>query len=72
MPPLKFDPQATVEEIAGIGRHAAFDSVVDDKDDESIQVICKRGDDEIPLATRPAPSTSAITFSTPRKPIAPL
>ena len=27
MPPLKFDPEATVEEIAGIGRHSAFDAV---------------------------------------------
>ena len=32
MPPLKFDPEATVEEIAGIGRHAAFDAVIDDKE----------------------------------------
>lgn len=51
MPPLKFDPEATVEEIAGIGRHSAFDAVIDDKDDNSIQVICKRTDGtEIPLA----------------------
>jgi len=51
MPPLRFDPDATVEEIAGIGRHAAFDTVIDDKDDDSIQVICKRADGtEIPLA----------------------
>jgi len=50
MKPLQFDPEATVEEIAGIGRSTRFDAVIDDKDDESIQVICKRGDDEIPLA----------------------
>ena len=50
MPPLKFDPEATVEEIAGIGRHLRFDAVIDDKDADSIQLICKRGDDEIPLA----------------------
>ncbi len=50
MPPLKFDPEATVDEIAGIGRHSRFDAVIDDKYDESIQVICKRGADEIPLA----------------------
>ncbi len=50
MPPLKFDPQATVEEIAGIGRCPRFDGVIDDKDDDSIQVICRRGTDEIPLA----------------------
>ena len=52
MPPLKFDPEATVEEIAGIGRHSAFDAVIDDKDDDSIQVICKRADGtELPWAT---------------------
>lgn len=51
MPVLKFDPEATVEEIAGIGRHAAFDEAIDDKEDESIQVICKRVDGtEVPLA----------------------
>ncbi len=50
MPPLRFDPEATVEEIAGIGRHPRFDEVIDDKEDDSIQVICKRGTDEIPLA----------------------
>lgn len=51
MPPLKFDPEATVEEIAGIGRNAAFDAVIDDKDDDAIQVICKRADGtEMPLA----------------------
>jgi hypothetical protein len=31
MPPLKFDPEATVEEIAGIGRHPRFDAVIDDE-----------------------------------------
>jgi hypothetical protein len=50
MPPLRFDPEATVEEIAGIGRHPRFDAVINDKEDETIQVICKRGVDEIPLA----------------------
>ena len=51
MLPLKFDPEATVEEIAGIGRHAAFDAVVNDKDDDAIQVVCKLADGtEIPLA----------------------
>lgn len=48
--PLKFDPEATVEEIVGLGRSPRFDAVVDDKDDESIQVICKRGITEVPLA----------------------
>lgn len=51
MSSLKFDPEATVEEIAGIGRHAAFDAVVDDKDDNAIQVVCKLADGtEVPLA----------------------
>lgn len=50
MPPLKFDPEATVEEIVGLGRHAAFDSVLDDKEDETIEVICRRGGEELPLA----------------------
>jgi hypothetical protein len=47
---LKFDPEATVEEITGTGRNARFDSVIDDKEDDAIQVICKRDDIEIPLA----------------------
>jgi hypothetical protein len=51
MPPLKFDPEATVEEIAGIGRHSAFDALIDDKDDDALQVVCRRADGtEIPLA----------------------
>jgi hypothetical protein len=51
MQPLKFDREATVEEIAGIGRHAGFDAVLDDKEDDAIQVICRRADGtEIPLA----------------------
>lgn len=48
MQPLQFDPEATVEEIAGIERSARFDAIIDDKEDETIQVICKRGDEEIP------------------------
>lgn len=50
MPPLNFDPEATLEEIAGIGRHEKFDALIDDKDNDAIQVICKRGIEEIPLA----------------------
>jgi hypothetical protein len=50
MASLKFDPDATVEELAGIGRKASFDAVIDDKEDGSIQVVCRRGGDEIPLA----------------------
>src|SRR3546814_2871181 len=44
-------PEATVEEITGIGRHAGFDAVLDDKDDDAIQVVCRRADGtEVPLA----------------------
>ena len=50
MSPLNFDPEATLEEIAGIGRHEKFDALIDDKDNDAIQVICKRGIEEIPLA----------------------
>ena len=35
-----------MEEIAGIGRNSRFDAVIDVKEDESIQVICKRGGEE--------------------------
>jgi SIR2-like domain len=43
-------PEATVEELAGVGKNRRFDEVIDDEEFEDIQVICKRGDDEIPLA----------------------
>jgi hypothetical protein len=57
MPLLKFDPEATVEEIAGIGRHAAFDAVINDKDDGTIQVVCSRADGtSLPF---PCPETRA-------------
>lgn len=62
MPPLKFDPDATIDEIAGIGRDTRFDEALEDEEREDIEVICRKikpgaaGDDrfeEIPLA-RPA------------------
>lgn len=31
---IRFNPEATVEEIAGIGRHPRFDAVIDDKEME--------------------------------------
>jgi len=43
-------PEATVEELAGVGKNRRFDELIDDTEFEDIQVICKRGDDEIPLA----------------------
>lgn len=45
-----FDHEATLEELAGVGKNRRFDEVIDDEEFETIQVICKRGDDEIPLA----------------------
>jgi hypothetical protein len=45
-----FDHEATLEELAGVGKNRRFDEVIDDEEFEEIQVICKRGDEEIPLA----------------------
>jgi hypothetical protein len=45
-----FENEATLEELAGIGKNRRFDEAIDDEENEEIQVICKRGDDEIPLA----------------------
>lgn len=48
--PLTFDNEATLEELAGVGKNRRFDEIIDDEDNEEIHVICKRGDEEIPLA----------------------
>jgi hypothetical protein len=45
-----FDHEATLDELAGVGRNRRFDEVIDDLEIEDIQVICKRGGQEIPLA----------------------
>lgn len=45
-----FDEEATLEELAGVGRNARFDTLVDSDEFEGIQVICRRGTEEIPLA----------------------
>lgn len=45
-----FDHEATLEELAGVGKNRRFDVVIDDEESEDIQVICKRGQEEIPLA----------------------
>jgi hypothetical protein len=45
-----FDHEATLEELAGIGKNPRFDEIIDDEEFEGIQVICKRGTEEIPLA----------------------
>jgi len=45
-----FDYEATLEELAGVGKNRRFDELIDDEESEDIRVICKRGDEEIPLA----------------------
>ncbi len=45
-----FDHEATLEELAGVGKNRRFDDVIDDEEFEDIQVIFKRGDKEILLA----------------------
>ncbi|MBK9240533.1 MAG: SIR2 family protein [Acidobacteria bacterium] len=52
MPPSQpsFDHEATLDELAGVGKNRRFDEVIDDVESEEIQVICKRGDEEMSLA----------------------
>jgi hypothetical protein len=50
-----FDHEATLEELAGVGKNRRFDELIDDEEFEDIQVICKRGDEEIPLAKPSSP-----------------
>jgi hypothetical protein len=45
-----FDHEASLEELAGVGKNRRFDEMIDDDEFEDIQVICKRGIEEIPLA----------------------
>lgn len=47
---LTFDHEATLEELAGLGKNHRFDEVIDDEDNENVQVVCRRGGEEIPLA----------------------
>ncbi len=47
---VSFEHAATLDELAGIGKNRRFDDVIDDGEDDTIQVICKRGDQVIPLA----------------------
>jgi hypothetical protein len=49
-PPPAFDHEATLEELAGVGKNRRFDEVIDDEENEEIQVICRHGGEEIPLA----------------------
>lgn len=50
LPQPFFDHEATLEELAGVGKNRRFDEIIDDDENEEIQVICKRGTEEIPLA----------------------
>lgn len=45
-----FDHEATREELAGVGENRRFDEVIDDEEVEDLQIICKRGGEEIPIA----------------------
>src|SRR6266404_5455522 len=45
-----FDHEATLGELAGVGKNRRFDEVIDDEEFEDIQIICKRGTEEIPIA----------------------
>lgn len=42
--------QATVDEVLGLGKNPRFDAAIDDVEYEDLQVLCRRGDEEIPLA----------------------
>lgn len=44
-----FDYEATLEELAGVGKNRRFDEIIDDEESEDIQVICRRGEEEITL-----------------------
>src|ERR1035437_5138948 len=45
-----FGPEASLDELAGVGKNRRFDEVIDDQEFEDIRVVCKRGAEEIPLA----------------------
>ena len=48
MPDISFEADATLDELAGVGRNRRFDEVIDEGDNENIEVICRRGGEEIP------------------------
>ena len=47
---VSFEYAASLDELDGIGKNRRFDEIIDDGENEEIQVICKRGEEEIPLA----------------------
>jgi hypothetical protein len=44
------DHGATIDELIGVGKNRRFDEIIDDEEFEDMQVICKRGAEELPLA----------------------
>ena len=48
-----FDHEATLEELAGLGKNRRFNEIIDDEEHEEIQVICRCDGEEISL---PRPS----------------
>jgi hypothetical protein len=45
-----FDHEATLEELAGVGKNRRFDEVLDAEEDTGIEVVCRLAGKEIPLA----------------------
>jgi len=45
-----FDHEATLDELAGVGKNPRFDEIIDDEEHEEFQIFCRRGNEEIPLA----------------------
>lgn len=45
-----FDRKASLEELAGVGKNRRFDEVIDNENFEDLQVVCKRGSEETPVA----------------------
>jgi len=50
MPDRPFEYEVTFEELSCVGRKRRFDEAIDDEDEESLEVVCRRGGEEIPLA----------------------
>lgn len=45
-----FEHEASLEELAGVGKNRRFDKVIDGEEFEELQVVLKRGGEEYPLA----------------------
>jgi hypothetical protein len=66
-PQIHFDHEATLEELAGVGKNRRFDEFIDDREFEEIQVICRRGGEEIALAKPVERSTLVIAICTTKR-----